>query len=713
MSSSRQAKARSQARSIRKGTHSCWECRRRKIRCQFSAPDDLVCRPCGNRGSICRGQEFADESEASQLSMRHLARSLGRLEELMEKLAERSALGPSTGISTHHSPGISHVVMDELEHPNAPTIREPVRLGTPTIPRSHYTTSSLISGITHETTMDLAGPSGLAETLYTLFPSQSDVNTILEASVGPLYVTTLFHRQADVAEGSSEPPEAVGAIPSPSSRPTLLAKRLLQLVICMQQLSPRFNRPLPSLRASMLRTMEEIVDGVDKFISANRVVSTLEGLECLLLLGYWQQNAGNLRKGWLIFRQALSVGQLMGIDAGAVAPPDTSFSTRYPPSPQMLWFRSVACDRYLSLLLGLPAGSHDNSFAAQQLTARDAPSEKLEKLHAVVSEKMIERNNSTQMQAYSLTQLISSDLMAGQGLMGDSWWEVPLVNTEQSPASAVEVASRLIMQMSHHLLLVLLHIPYLLRNPLFPHDQQNSKTICTSSSRNILDRFRVFRSFNDSAYACRHVDYAALVAAMTLLVSHAQNLGGRDPTNGQNMHRITDRALIIAVKDRMKHLSYLNGDKFFEESTIVIERLLPLLSSPETESPTFDPQCSPSVELKIPYFGVITIVVPPVPASVQKAQVMERVEAPAPRMDGVTLSAGLSHAESKDLESLVPVHFHPEEQRNTFGAVDVMAGADEWAMQGIDATYWALLQCNGVFDASLESEEDSDELKTK
>ncbi|QGI83742.1 hypothetical protein CEK25_010471 [Fusarium fujikuroi] len=713
MSSSSQAKARAQARSIRKGTHSCWECRRRKIRCQFSAPDDLVCRPCGKRGSICRGQEFADESEASQLSMRHLARRLGRLEELMEKLAERSALCPSTGISTQHSPGISHVVMDELEYPDAPTIRDPVRLGTPTIPRSHYTTSSLISGTMHETTMDLAGPSGLAETLYKLFPSQIDVNTIFEASVGPLYVTTLFHRQADVAEGNSEPPEAVGVIPSPSSRPTLLAKRLLQLVICMQQLSPRFNRPLPSLRASMLRTMEEIVDGVDKFISANRVVSTLEGLECLLLLGYWQQNAGNLRKAWLIFRQALSVGQLMGIDAGAVAPPDTSFSTRYPPSPQMLWFRSVACDRYLSLLLDLPAGSHDNSFAAQQLTVRDSPSEKLEKLHAVVSEKMIERNNSTQVEAYSLTQLISSDLMAGQGLMGDSWWEVPLVNTEQSPASAVEVASRLIMQMSHHLLLVLLHIPYLLRNPLFPHDQQNSKTICTSSSRNILDRFRVFRSFNDSAYACRHVDYAALVAAMTLLVSHAQNLEVRDPTNGQNMHRITDRALIIAVKDRMKHLSYLNGDKFFEESTNVIEKLLPLLSSPETESPTFDPQCSPSVELKIPYFGVITIVVPPVPASVQKAQVMERVEVPAPRMDGVTLSAGLSHPESKDLESLVPVHFHPEEQRNTFGAVDVMAGADEWAMQGIDATYWALLQCNGVFDASLESEEDSDELKTK
>ncbi|KAF5257048.1 hypothetical protein FOXYS1_12446 [Fusarium oxysporum] len=692
MSSSNEAKTRVQARNIRKGTHSCWECRRRKIRCQFSAPGDMVCTPCRNRGSICRGQEVADESEASQLTMRHLARRLGRLEELMEKLAERSALGSSTGLFTQHSPGFSYVGMDELEHPHAPMTTGPVRPRIPTVSSSHNTSSSLISSTTHETNMDIARDLTRAETLYKLFPSQSDVNAILEASVGLIYVTTLFHRQADVAQGNSEPPEAVGTIPSPSSRPTLLAKRLLQLVICMQQLSPRFKVPLPSVRASILRTMEEIVDGVDKFIAANRVVSTLEGLECLLLLGYWQQNAGNLRKAWLIFRQALSVGQLMGIDIAAVASRNTSFSSRYPPSPDMLWFRSVACDRYLSLLLGLPAGSHDNSFAAQPQTARDAPSEKLEKLHAVVSEKMIERNNSTQTQAYSLTQLISSDLLAGQGLMGDAWWKLPPVDTEQSPASALEVAGRMILQMSHHLLLVLLHIPYLLRNPLFPHDQQSSKTICTSSSRNVLERFRVFRSFNDSAYACRHVDYAALVAAMTLLVSHAQHLEGRDPTNDEDIHRSADRALITAVKDRMKDLAYLNSDKFFEESTDVIDRLLPLLNSSEAESPTFDSQHSPSVELQIPYFGTIKLAVPPVPTSVQKAQAMQRVEKPAPRMDGGTLSTGASHPASNDLESLVPVHFHPEDQRSSFSATDITAGADAWAMQGIDATYWALLQ---------------------
>ncbi|KAF5650723.1 C6 zinc finger domain protein [Fusarium sp. NRRL 52700] len=701
MSSSSEAKARVQARNIRKGTHSCWECRpdtfreniqarlliffrgrRRKIRCQFSSPGDLVCRPCRNRGSICRGQEVADESEASQLSMRHLARRLGRLEELMEKLAERSVLSSSTGISAQDSPEFSPVRIDELGNLQAPMPKGQVRPGIPTVSSSHDTTSSLLSSATDETSIDLVGDLGIAERLYKLFPSQSDVDAILEASIGHVYVTTLFHRQADVAEGNSEPPEAIGAVPSPSSRPTLLAKRLLQLVICMQQLSPRFNTPLHSVCTSIVRTMENIVDGVDKFISANRVVSTLEGLECLFLLGYWQQNAGNLRKAWLIFRQALSVGQLMGINTATVAPRNTSFSNQYPPSPDMLWFRSVACDRYLSLLLGLPAGSHDNSFAGQPQTARDAPSEKLDKLHAVLSEKMIERNNSTQTEAYRLTQLISSDLLAGQGLMGDAWWELPLVDTGQSPSSTFEVAGRMILQMSHHLLLVLLHIPYMLRNPLFPHDQQSSKMICTSSSRTVLERFRVFRSFNDSAHACRHVDYAALVAAMTLLVSHAQHLEDH-PTNDDYLHRSADRTLITTVRDRMKDLAYLNSDKFFEESTNVIDQLLPLLNSSDAESPTFGSQHSSGVELHIPYFGTIKIAVPPVSTSASKTPAMQSVATSTPHIDG---------PEINDLEPLVPVHFHPQDQRNSFSAADITAGADAWAMQGIDATYWALLQ---------------------
>uniref|UniRef100_A0A8H7KA88 Transcription factor domain-containing protein n=1 Tax=Bionectria ochroleuca TaxID=29856 RepID=A0A8H7KA88_BIOOC len=549
--------------------------------------------------------------------------------------------------------------------------------------------------------LGLPGEASLIETLYGLYPSQRDVDAIVGYSAGSVFVTTLFHCHADVAEGKSDPPEAIGTIPFASSRPTLLIKRLLQLAICMQQLSPKFDCSSLSIPDSILRTMEKIVGTVDSFfMSIDRLVTNLEGLECLLLLGYWQQNAGNLRKAWLVFRRALSVGQLIGIDTGKSILQNTLLLSQYPPSPSMLWYRSVTCDRYLSLLLGLPAGSQDNSFAAQAQTARDTPWEKLEKLHTVVSAKLIERNTSSEEQAYRLTLMIRSDLLASAGIMGEEWWEIPIIDPLCSLRSAFQAAGQIILQMNHHLLLILVHIPYMLRRSSPQHDHQSSETICTSSSRKVLERFNAFRQINDSAFACRHVDYAALIAATTLLIAHAQPPPFEPTTDGMSRHRGVDRELVCAVKDRMESLAYLNSDSLFTESSTIIDRLLPILDIAPSASPTSPSIIPPTVELEIPYFGKIKIKVPPshsnagqeveeaqnsllarMSRSIEAAIISTRPEQPANSVPADRLT-----------EPFISIQFEPESQHSNFIATDVVAGADAWALQGIDATYWALLQ---------------------
>lgn len=57
-------------RKVRKGTRSCWECRRRKAKCIYSAsgPDDNVCDACRSRGAKCVSQDIVDEGEALQQS---------------------------------------------------------------------------------------------------------------------------------------------------------------------------------------------------------------------------------------------------------------------------------------------------------------------------------------------------------------------------------------------------------------------------------------------------------------------------------------------------------------------------------------------------------------------------------------------------------------------------------------------------------------------
>jgi hypothetical protein len=49
-------------RSLRKGTHSCWECKRRKEKCSFDDGD--ICTGCVRRGTECVSQRFVDNDAA-------------------------------------------------------------------------------------------------------------------------------------------------------------------------------------------------------------------------------------------------------------------------------------------------------------------------------------------------------------------------------------------------------------------------------------------------------------------------------------------------------------------------------------------------------------------------------------------------------------------------------------------------------------------------
>ena len=57
------AQSEAKRRRLRKGTHSCWGCKRRKMKCTFDDPltnATTICTGCRRRGSPCVSQEFPD-----------------------------------------------------------------------------------------------------------------------------------------------------------------------------------------------------------------------------------------------------------------------------------------------------------------------------------------------------------------------------------------------------------------------------------------------------------------------------------------------------------------------------------------------------------------------------------------------------------------------------------------------------------------------------
>lgn len=90
------ALAASKRRKLRKGTQSCWECKRRKSKCIFSGASE-VCDFCKRRGTDCVGQEVTEKPPPPG-SNKHIVDRLGEVEALVQHLL-KSAGSRSEGRS--------------------------------------------------------------------------------------------------------------------------------------------------------------------------------------------------------------------------------------------------------------------------------------------------------------------------------------------------------------------------------------------------------------------------------------------------------------------------------------------------------------------------------------------------------------------------------------------------------------------------------------
>lgn len=71
---------------MRKGTKSCAECRRRKIKCIYEPTRPDICRDCFERGSTCIDQEHADHQSGKGASDQSLKGRVSQLEDLVKSL---------------------------------------------------------------------------------------------------------------------------------------------------------------------------------------------------------------------------------------------------------------------------------------------------------------------------------------------------------------------------------------------------------------------------------------------------------------------------------------------------------------------------------------------------------------------------------------------------------------------------------------------------
>ncbi|KAJ5671788.1 hypothetical protein N7507_000915 [Penicillium longicatenatum] len=735
------AESEAKRRKIRKGTKSCWECKKRKMKCVYAdssspADGDAICIGCQRRGFKCVSQEFefvggTENAGHFERKGRHhtsgkdrdrVARVETLVEELIRKVDRHGGLEvPATsGISAASGHGIPTVAPIDQQSSDFLTPCKPSEDHGPAEAEGKY--------------------SKLSQRLHGSLPSRQVIEIISNArgNRAILLHEVLSIPYAVLERNGLKSSSSLLDMPKPSSHPVLIARHMLQIATFLQHVNPNsigainsFPESLPALMEKLAGTAFDLVTTNDEFFGS------IEGLECVMMESMYHHNGGSLRRSWIANRRAMVIAQMMNLHQSQSRARYKALDHKTRAHPQFMWFRIVSLDRNLCLLLGLTQGSFDQSMATGTAYRDDIPMGRLERMHCTIASRILERNESDPYaNDIALTLSLDLELQKAGRSMPSKWWLMPNLDSVMEDPQAIFLdMGRLFSQLYHYNLLNQLHLPYMLRSSP-ERKYEYSRMTCVNASREILLRFIMFRGYNKNNFCCRTVDFFALMAAITLLLAHLDSHRFSQTTNLLAHQYFSDRAMIEQAQLNMDKISRVNGDTLSAQSAELLSKLLAIdsetadgvntesvsVQTPEIAVLQSSEDENGVVRVQIPYFGIVSIarqgVISKETANAQppsnndqayamviglhKAHNTEGSEATvrdlsSDRFDGNAFPRSMTEADYNSIDSVncPPVQATSPYQETISEALlrnhqdpELIAGVDDWAFQGVDMAFF-------------------------
>ncbi|KAI2462733.1 hypothetical protein F4781DRAFT_419118 [Annulohypoxylon bovei var. microspora] len=730
----------SKRRKIRKGTQSCWECKRRKIRCTFAAPTDATCDGCKSRRTRCISQEFTDDVASTSKK----GNRLNRIESLVEQLVQRD------------SADIPHAMRQDRAEQDETQVSSGTNLDFS--PSAGITTPSL--EVESQLTGDL---DDLSRALLAVWPNQNDLDIILSV---PVDVSVLFHGvvcrpYSGFFSEQIASPRRMLQLPSRGSHPVLIARRLLLLATLLQGIQPSSADALVGLSSDHRDIMYRVFNTATRLVTSNdELINSLEGIECVMMESMYLDNAGNLRRAWLVNRRAMATAQMMGLHAGSNSPRMILESeTRDRIFPDYMWFRIVLIDRYLSLMLGLPQGSQENVFASPEALDKCTDMERMERMAAVASSLILQRN-STERTDPAATRKIDKMLQDAAAVMPPRWWLMasdPTAITGDG-AKAFEESIRLMNQFAYHHLVVQVHLPYMMLPSSIEPSYDYSKMTAASASRSIVTQFVSFRSSCVAAMYCRGVDFVAFIGSVVLCLAHIEARHHRNANDGKDdivfqplqHQRLSDRGLLERTLEIMETMAQSYRDVVAQKISSILRPLLAIENNSsqggcyhihassednkqESQYLGDTDKSFHTLRIQIPYFGTIQIEHrPPLPDTVRPTQIQPEEWSGNPPVSqaadmGLRISREPFSPLNRDKDGLTPATRPPGYELSTVQPVNtdwqtvppsfdvngiqdnylnllvpgLETDVDDWTLQGVDMALFSNLTQGSADPAHL------------
>ncbi|KAJ5722023.1 hypothetical protein N7488_000058 [Penicillium malachiteum] len=573
-------------RKIRKGTQSCWECKRRKVRCIFS--NGAICNNCYRRGTTCITQDLPDTPVSS--GGNRVEARLGRVEKLLE-LAGKDVSTADTGYSSGNQEiSKSRSVAQAIED----TERLVRRHASP--PRCNVTNQ----------TYDLQARQGfssfkrratgkydeISRELIAAWPSQDDLAHICTLPSGPtLRLNCVLLTSCSINEKNvAILPRELLQLPPPGSHPVLIARKLLMLGTFLHGIPPLKIKELGSRGTAYLEIMTTVIEKAVRFVTTNDELNcSVEALECIIMESVYHNHSGNLHRAWMATRRATAVAEIMALHRGFDSP-SLKFldpATREILNPDQICFRLVQSDRYLSIMLGLPPTSLGTKFASDEAMKACGPIERLERTHCVVSDHILRRSEAD---LEDLTEAYEHDKLLQEiaSEMPSQWWLSNFTSNQSDEIKLLQDTVRFMDQLAHYHLLIRLHLPYMLRSST-DHRYDHSKLTTVNASREILSRYISFRDSSPTPFSCRGDEFLAFISVTVMCIAHmdarrqaqqlAESSAGVTVFNFLAHNHPSDRGLMERTLEILETGAQSNADPITSKLARNIRQLLVIEAS--------------------------------------------------------------------------------------------------------------------------------------
>ncbi|KAH0499803.1 hypothetical protein TgHK011_006969 [Trichoderma gracile] len=561
-------------RKMRKGTRSCTECRRRKTRCVFS-PGDTVCVLCKSRDGRCIEQGYEDvtfpdprssgvrksptNGKAPQVwngsSADQPPKAFGDAETSDVLASERANNAPIVSLLVDAK--LSASARDGQEEPFTSQTAYSSSTYTPVLDKDQRTRpwsmQSLGSKSAH-----------VCSTIRSMLPSYDTIISVLTKNGS--WWDSFRSKAYAISEAPSQTIEAFAKRTYTSSNPADIGA-----------LAIAFSRSL-----NKHRYLYTLVD--DLVISDINFLTTVEGLECLILLAKSYTDCGQPKRAWLVWRKGASAAQLMGLCCGS----------NYSRTEMRLWCAVYHGDRFCSMLLGLPYVLNDNHYQSVINAPGMAPGFYFVLRCAIICGKIIDRNMAAGKPSFARAMELDEEMERIASSQPQDWWAV-LKTLDQSlePLELSELREQLLQQFYFYWVKLFLHLPFLVETTTSsPH--YFSRMACIEAAKQILKRYRLLRTRMKSGYClfeCKTTDFACFTAAVVLLIGtfHTSAAWRSSNTVEEDLQLVVDTDRLLMAEEAE------NDCKVAAQC----RKVLQMLSIREPDAADEDR------EVVIPYFGAV------------------------------------------------------------------------------------------------------------